>query len=66
MLRYPQIQCPYCGAGQTLILDCSSEVQDFYQDCCCCDRAMAILVTCSYEGELLSLEVNVAPEISRC
>lgn len=58
MRRNTQIECPYCGALQSLTISCSSEVQYYHKDCRLCNRPMAVCITCSYEGELLSLDVE--------
>lgn len=58
MWRYTQIECPYCGERQALTIDCSSEVQYYHKECWGCSRPMAVSITCSYGGELLSLKVE--------
>jgi len=64
MRHYTQIECPYCEASQSLTIDCSSEVQYYHKDCRLCYRPMAVSITCSYEGELLTLEVEPETVIS--
>ena len=58
MLKYCTIVCPYCGSSQTVAVDCSAEVQDYYEDCQVCCRSMSVHVNCSYEGELENLKIR--------
>ncbi|WP_241566948.1 CPXCG motif-containing cysteine-rich protein [Hahella sp. KA22] len=62
MLRYCEVSCPYCGETQTVAVDCSTEIQDYYEDCRICCRPMSMHVTCSYEGEVLDLCVRSEDE----
>lgn len=41
-----EIQCPYCGEFNTLLLDCSGGEQDYFEDCqaCCCPIEIHLLV----------------------
>ncbi|WP_083921182.1 CPXCG motif-containing cysteine-rich protein [Hahella ganghwensis] len=44
-------------------LDCSSEVQDYYEDCRVCCRPISVHVICNYEGEVESLVVKTENEV---
>ncbi len=50
-----QIVCPYCSHSFETTVDCSVEEQEYYEDCQACCAPILFEVSCSYEGQLLSL-----------
>ncbi len=58
MLTLQDICCPYCGKTQQVTVDCSVEVQDYYEDCQVCCRPMSMHVLCSWDGDLQDLIVR--------
>lgn len=50
-MRNVTVQCPYCGALNDLVLDCSEPVpEEFVEDCEICCAPMVVRVT-SMEGD---------------
>lgn len=45
------ISCPYCGETIEILIDDSSEGQDYYEDCSVCCRPIRILLNVDYEGD---------------
>jgi hypothetical protein len=50
------IQCPFCGQRFELLIDTSSESQQFTTDCEVCCRPFEVFAECE-PGEILSLSV---------
>lgn len=44
-LREYAVQCPYCGARNQVLIDCSVAEQAYQGDCSLCCRPMEFLVT---------------------
>jgi len=63
MLSYSEISCPYCGESQTVTLDCSTEVQDYYEDCRICCRPISVHVVCNHEGMIESLIIKTENDV---
>ena len=63
MLNYQEIHCPYCGESQTVTLDCSAEVQDYFEDCRVCCRPISFHVICTNHGDLESLDIKTENDV---
>ena len=50
------VNCPYCGQEFELVIDTSTESQQFTTDCEICCRPFEVRVECE-PGEILSLDV---------
>ena len=44
-LKPVNVQCPYCGESMELMIDCSTEQQEYTEDCQVCCKPMTVLVT---------------------
>ena len=51
------VQCPFCGQRFDLIIDTSSDFQQFTTDCEVCCRPFEVTVECE-PGQILSLTVE--------
>jgi hypothetical protein len=51
-----EIQCPFCGEGISVVVDCSEARQSYIEDCSVCCRPIQIEAICE-DGALV--EVNV-------
>lgn len=47
-----EIQCPYCGEGQTLFIDASVRRQQYIEDCQVCCQPIELDIWVDKEGEL--------------
>lgn len=45
------VSCPYCGASDDLIVDCTVGSQQYTEDCQVCCRPMVVSVRISDESE---------------
>jgi len=45
-----EIQCPYCGEPNTLLIDCSVGAQDIIEDCTVCCRPIYLHVAVDEDG----------------
>jgi Cysteine-rich CPXCG len=54
-----EINCPYCGAAFTTLIDTSAGTFSTIQDCEVCCRPIAIKVFCR-SGEIESVEIDRA------
>lgn len=52
------IDCPYCGAPITLMIDCSVGEQEYTEDCQVCCQPMLVWTN----GDSDDLAVDVQPE----
>lgn len=46
------IQCPYCGEGQTVLIDCSIASQQYIEDCQVCCQPINLDISISTNGEI--------------
>jgi hypothetical protein len=44
------IECPYCGALQTVLIDCSIDEQAYVEDCQVCCQPILFRVRCDAGG----------------
>lgn len=56
-----EIQCPYCGEGIEISVDCSVENQSYIEDCQVCCRPMDITMVIDGDGEP-NVEVSAEDE----
>ena len=52
-----RVQCPYCGAGIELVIDCSIPFQEYIEDCEVCGRPMVLAVSVN-DDERVSVEAR--------
>lgn len=45
-----EIQCPYCGEGIEIMVDCSAGDQRYIEDCQVCCRPMNLAVSVDEDG----------------
>ena len=45
LLQTHNLDCPYCGEGIQMVIDCSVSGQDYIEDCQVCCRPINIYVT---------------------
>lgn len=48
------IRCPYCGESIEILIDCSTDQQQYIEDCAVCCRPITLSVAC--DDEHLSVE----------
>ena len=53
MLPTIAVPCPYCGERVELMIDASSDLQRYVEDCPGCCRPMEIAVALDASGEVL-------------
>jgi hypothetical protein len=46
------VQCPYCGQGFEVLVDCSVEHQEYIEDCEVCCRPVTLLVDVADDGSV--------------
>jgi len=46
-----EIACPYCGESITVLIDDSTDQQDYYEDCSVCCRPIRLQQNITFEGE---------------
>lgn len=51
------VQCPYCGEDNELLIDTSIEQQEYVEDCQVCCQPMLVYVTVN-DGEVAAVEVT--------
>lgn len=54
-LRPAQIQCPYCGEGLEILIDCSAGNQHYIEDCQICCAPIEIAVEVTESGQLAAM-----------
>lgn len=55
LIQEYHVLCPYCSDQFVTTIDCSVEEQEYYEDCQACCAPILFVVSCSYDGELLSV-----------
>jgi hypothetical protein len=45
-----EVQCPYCGAAFTIVVDMLEGMQEFVEDCSVCCRPVSVSVTVDDDG----------------
>ena len=56
-LKPVNVQCPHCGESMELMIDCSTEKQEYAEDCQVCCKPMTVSVTIS-EDDVPEAEVR--------
>ena len=51
-LKEQAIQCPYCGEGISILVDCSVENQSYIEDCEICCRPISIWINIDSNQEI--------------
>jgi hypothetical protein len=46
-----RVDCPYCGEGIDILVDCSISHQAYIEDCQVCCRPIELDVTVDHDGE---------------
>ena len=46
-----KISCPYCGECIEILIDNSTNEQDYYEDCSVCCRPIRMQLKTDFEGE---------------
>jgi hypothetical protein len=46
------IDCPYCGAGFTIVIDLSAGSQQYIEDCAVCCRPVLLDIAIDAEGDI--------------
>ena len=58
-LESKNIQCPYCGEANNIVIDCSISEQSYIEDCQVCCKPINFDVSLAQSGEI---NVNVTHE----
>lgn len=58
MIEYRSVQCPYCGAGFDLQIDCSAGTQTLVEDCRICCQPVLLQIEVETQGQLTALHVQ--------
>jgi hypothetical protein len=56
MLEASRIDCPYCGEGFDINVDCSAGDQQYVEDCPVCCQPIEIATTVGLDGELIGVQ----------
>jgi uncharacterized protein (UPF0212 family) len=56
MLEASRIDCPYCGEGFDIDVDCSAGDQQYVEDCPVCCQPIEIATTVGLDGELIGVQ----------
>ncbi|MCG6864903.1 MAG: CPXCG motif-containing cysteine-rich protein [Thiogranum sp.] len=56
MLDASRIDCPYCGEGFDINVDCSAGDQQYVEDCPVCCQPIEIATTVGLDGELIGVQ----------
>lgn len=56
MLEASRIDCPYCGEGINIDVDCSAGSQQYVEDCPVCCQPMEIATHVDSDGTLLGVQ----------
>jgi hypothetical protein len=56
MLEASRIDCPYCGEGINIDVDCSAGSQQYVEDCPVCCQPMEITTYVDGDGTLLGVQ----------
>ncbi len=57
-LEESRISCPYCGESLVVLLDCSGERQEYFEDCQVCCRPIHISLNPDANGATFDLVVR--------
>jgi transcription elongation factor Elf1 len=52
------ISCPYCGEMISVLIDCSSGSQEYYEDCSVCCAPILFSVSIDALDEIADIEVK--------
>jgi hypothetical protein len=55
MLEASRIDCPYCGEGFDISVDCSAGNQQYVEDCPVCCQPIEIATDIDFDGTLLGV-----------
>ena len=55
MLEASRIDCPYCGEGCDISVDCSAGNQQYVEDCPVCCQPIEIATDIDFDGTLLGV-----------
>jgi hypothetical protein len=56
MLEASRIDCPYCGEGFDISVDCSAGSQQYVEDCPVCCQPIEIATHVGLNGDLVSVQ----------
>lgn len=56
MLEASRIDCPYCGEGFDINVDCSAGDQQYVEDCPVCCQPIEIATNVGLDGELIGVQ----------
>jgi hypothetical protein len=56
MLEPSRIDCPYCGEGFDISVDCSAGDQQYVEDCPVCCQPIEIATRVGLNGELIGVQ----------
>ena len=58
MLEANRIDCPYCGEGFDISVDCSAGNQQYVEDCPVCCQPIEIATDIDFDGTLLGVQAQ--------
>jgi hypothetical protein len=58
MLEASRIDCPYCGEGFDINVDCSAGNQQYVEDCPVCCQPIEIATNVDFDGKLLGVQAQ--------
>jgi len=58
MLKASRIDCPYCGEGFDLSVDCSAGGEQYVEDCPVCCQPIDIATEVDFDGNLLAVRAQ--------
>jgi Cysteine-rich CPXCG len=58
MLEASWIDCPYCGEGFDISVDCSAGNQQYVEDCPVCCQPIEIATDVDFDGTLLGVQAQ--------
>jgi hypothetical protein len=58
MLEASRIDCPYCGEGFDISVDCSAGNQQYVEDCPVCCQPIEIATDIDFDGSLLGVQAQ--------
>jgi hypothetical protein len=58
MLDASRIDCPYCGEGFDIDVDCSAGSQRYVEDCPVCCQPIEVATDVDFDGTLLGVQAQ--------
>ncbi len=58
MLETSRIDCPYCGEGFDIEVDCSAGDQEYVEDCPVCCQPIEVQVSVDFAGNLAGVQAR--------